>query len=119
MDDDGNSNNKDVSEYERLFLKFYQRFSVDSAFQVAAWTTVEFTSADPDDDFSTQTGSIIPEQWPSFKPELIFTGVIYNIIYGQEVYESNQKIFVICGIANGLRRNWVPHEGWQMKPMKF
>ena len=28
--------------------------------------------------------------------------MIYNIIYGQKYTESNQKIFVIRGIANGL-----------------
>lgn len=103
------------------FLKFYQRFSVDSAFQVRSMNDlVEFTSADPDDDFSTQTGSIIPEQWPSFKPELIPTGVIYNIIYGQKYTESNQKIFVIRGIANGLEEELVfRKKGGKWKLMKF
>ena len=36
-----------------------------------------------------------------FAPKLPYD-MIYNIIYGQEYTESNQKIFVIRGIANGL-----------------
>lgn len=85
------------------FLKFYRRFSTDSAFQVRSMApTVTFTAPDPDNDFSTITGSISPEQWPTFKPALIPGGVIYNIIYGQKYTESNQKIFVVRGIANGL-----------------
>jgi hypothetical protein len=103
------------------FLKFYQRFSVDSAFQVHSMNDmVEFTSADPDDDFSTQTGSITPDQWPSFKPELIPSGVIYNIIYGQKYTESEQKIFVIRGIANGLEEELVfRKKGGKWRLMKF
>lgn len=85
------------------FLKFYRRFSTDSAFQVRSMApTVTFTAPDPDNDFSTITGSISPEQWPTFRPALIPGGVIYNIIYGQKYTESNQKIFVVRGIANGL-----------------
>ncbi len=103
------------------FLKFYQRFSVDSAFQVHSMNDlVEFTSANPDDDFSTQTGSISPDQWPSFKPELIPSGIIYNIIYGQKYTESNLKIFVIRGIANGMEEELVfRNRGGKWKLMKF
>jgi hypothetical protein len=85
------------------FLKFYKRFSVDSAFQVKSMAPeVAFTAPDPDDDFSSINGVIMPEQWPDFKPGLIPSGVIYNIIYGQKYTESNRKIFLIRGIANGL-----------------
>lgn len=85
------------------FLKFYHQFAVDSAFQVKSMADeVEFTAPDPADDFSQITGVIVPEQWPDFKPALIPCGVIYNIIYGQRYTESNRKIFLIRGIANGL-----------------
>lgn len=85
------------------FLRFYQRFSVDSAFQVRSMnSTVEFTSPDPDDDFNSQTGVIVPEQWSSFMPALIPKRIIYNIIYGQKYASNKQKVFVIRGIANGL-----------------
>ena len=85
------------------FLQFYQRFASDSAFQVQSLNAlVEFTAPDPDDDFGSITGSISPEQWPSFKPGLIPKSEIYNIIYGQKYTESNRKLFVIRGVANGM-----------------
>lgn len=85
------------------FLKFYERFAVDSAFQVRSMnSSVTFTGPDPDNDFSNITGEISPEQWPSFKPSFLPHGLIYNIIYGQKYTEGKQKIFVIRGIANGL-----------------
>ena len=95
---------KHISETTNAsFLQFYQRFASDSAFQVQSLNDlVEFTAPDPDDDFSSITGSITPEQWPSFKPWLIPGGEIYNIIYGQKYTESNRKLFVIRGVANGM-----------------
>ena len=84
------------------FLKFYGKFATDSAFQAEhLHNPVKFVGPDPDDDFSTMTGDIEPETWPAFAPKLPHT-MIYNIIYGQKYTESNQKIFVIRGIANGL-----------------
>lgn len=84
------------------FLKFYGQFATDSLFQAQhLHNPVKFTGPDPDDDFSTMTGDIEPETWPAFAPQLPH-GMIYNIIYGQKYAESNQKIFVIRGIANGL-----------------
>ena len=84
------------------FLKFYQKFVADSAYQVHSVNDpLMFTGPDPDDDFGTMTGTLAPEQWPSFAPQLP-RGLIYNIIYGQKYTESNQKIFVVRGIANGL-----------------
>ena len=95
---------KHISETTNAsFLQFYQRFASDSAFQVQSLNDlVEFTAPNPDDDFSSITGSITPEQWPSFKPWLIPGGEIYNIIYGQKYTESNRKLFVIRGVANGM-----------------
>lgn len=84
------------------FLKFYGQFATDSTFQAEhLHNPVKFVGPDPDDDFSTMTGDIEPETWPAFAPKLP-SGMIYNIIYGQKYNESNQKIFVIRGIANGL-----------------
>lgn len=85
------------------FLNFYLRFSTDSAFQVSSMADeVEFTAPDPNDDFSTITGVIMPQQWPDFRPSLIPRGVIYNILYGQKHADSSRKLFVIRGISNGL-----------------
>lgn len=84
------------------FLKFYGKFAADSTFQAEhLHNPVKFVGPDPDDDFSTMTGDIEPETWPAFAPKLP-SSMIYNIIYGQKYNESNQKIFVIRGIANGL-----------------
>ena len=84
------------------FLKFYGKFATDSTFQAEhLHNPVKFVGPDPDDDFSTMTGDIEPETWPDFAPKLP-SSMIYNIIYGQKYNESNQKIFVIRGIANGL-----------------
>lgn len=84
------------------FLKFYQRFAVDSAFQVkSVHDPLIFVGPDPDNDFTTTSGTLLPEQWPSFAPQLPH-GLIYNIIYGQKYTESDQKIFVMRGLANGL-----------------
>lgn len=84
------------------FLKFYQQFASDSAFQANhLCEQVKFVGPDPDDDFSEMTGLLTPETWPAFAPELP-SGMIYNIIYGQGYGESTHKIFVLRGIANGL-----------------
>ncbi len=84
------------------FLKFYGKFATDSVFQSEhLHNPVKFVGPDPDDDFSTMTGDIEPETWPAFAPELPHD-MIYNILYGQQYTESNQKIFVIRGIANGM-----------------
>lgn len=100
------------------FLKFYKRFSVDSAYQVQSMAPeVAFTAPDPEDDFSTISGVIVPQQWPDFKPGLIPSGTIYNIIYGQKYTESNRKIFLIRGIANGLEIEMVfkkLHGQWKL-----
>lgn len=90
------------SNMNASFLKFYGHFATDSAFQAKhLHNPVKFVGPDPDDDFSTMSGDFEPETWPAFAPQLPH-GMIYNIIYGQKYAESNQKIFVIRGIANGM-----------------
>lgn len=84
------------------FLNFYEKFATDSAYQAAHLNDpIHFSGPDPDDDFSTMNGDIAPETWPAFAPELP-SGFIYNIMYGQKYTQSNQKIFVMRGIANGM-----------------
>ena len=84
------------------FLKFYERFAADSAFQMQrVHDPLSFVGPDPDNDFSSTSGTLLPEQWPSFAPELP-REMIYNIIYGQKYTESNRKLFVIRGVANGM-----------------
>ncbi|MBR5698802.1 MAG: DUF4348 domain-containing protein [Prevotella sp.] len=86
------------------FLQFYQRFSADSAYQVRSLDEfVVMTAPDSDDeDFNEVTGSIMPEQWPTFKPEVIPRGVVYCVNYGQHYSSDKQKVLVVRGVANGL-----------------
>lgn len=84
------------------FLNFYQKFATDSTYQAHHLNSpIHFNGPDPDDDFSTMCGDILPETWPAFAPELP-SGFIYNIMYGQKYTQSNQKILVMRGIANGM-----------------
>ena len=89
------------------FLRFYERFATDSAFQVASLANpVVYVGADPDDDFATAESEITPEMWPDFASEMP-SEMIYNIIYGQTYTESDRKVFVIRGISNGLEVDMV------------
>ena len=84
------------------FLNFYQKFATDSTYQAHHLNSpIHFNGPDPDDDFSTMSADILPETWPAFAPELP-SGFIYNIMYGQKYTQSNQKILVMRGIANGM-----------------
>lgn len=91
------------------FFNFYQKFVSDSKFQQESLTeTVTFTGPDPEDDFSTMTGEILPEQWPMFAPRLP-SGSIYNIVYVTPTDKtksrkaSTVRYFLLRGIANGLQ----------------
>lgn len=95
-------NEKLAKSKNSSFLSFYNKFVNDTTFQVASINDpLEFTGPNPDDDFETMSGILAPEQWLSFAPELPHK-MLYNILYGQKYTESNQKIFVIRGIANGI-----------------
>jgi len=84
------------------FLKFYQRFSSDSTFQVKSLNeTVQFVGPDPDDDFNMMEGVITADTWEAFAPKLPAKS-IYNVIYGKPQKEGKDKIFLLRGVANGL-----------------
>lgn len=84
------------------FLKFYQRFSSDSTFQVKSLNeTVQFVGPDPDDDFNMMEGVITADTWEAFAPKLPAKS-IYNVIYGKPQQEGPEKIFLLRGVANGL-----------------
>ena len=97
VENNGINQNKNAS-----FLKFYGRFSTDPEFQMQSLhDPISFIGPDPDDDFKTLTGDLLPEQWPDVGPTDLPHGTIYNIIYGQKYAESTQKVFMLRGIANG------------------
>ncbi len=84
------------------FLHFYSKFSTDEDFQIESINDpLHFLGPDPDNDFDTMDGILLPEQWPSFAPPLP-QKMIYNIIYQKQGKGSSQKIFIIRGIANGI-----------------
>ena len=84
------------------FLKFYQKFASDSAFQVKSLNeTVQFVGPDPDDDFNMMEGVITADTWEAFAPKLPAKS-IYNVIYGKPQQEGSHKIFLLRGVANGL-----------------
>lgn len=89
---------------EAAFIAFYEHFASDSAFQQhSLCDPVTFTGPDPDDDFSTMTGELMPEQWPMLAPGLP-SGTIYNIVYGANAYPAtNFRVFMLRGIANGMQ----------------
>lgn len=104
---------------DAAFLKFYEHFATDSAFQQESLCDpVIFVGPDPDDDFSTMTGELMPEQWPMFAPWLP-SDVIYNIIYGVEPYpKTNFRVMFLRGISNGqeMEMQFVKLQGqWRLK----
>lgn len=85
------------------FLEFYKHFSTDTVFQAQSMAAdVTFTAPDPDNELEDVTGTMMPEQWSDFKPEVIPAGTIYNIDYGNTQHSDQHKTMFVCGIANGL-----------------
>lgn len=83
------------------FLAFYRQFVADSTFRHNSLNDeIVFSGPDPDDDFKQMEGVITPDFWEAFAPELP-GDTIYNIVYGQQHADSNEKILVLRGIANG------------------
>lgn len=108
---------------EAPFMRFYERFVNDSLFQQESLASeIYFTGPDPDDDFSTMSGDIMPEQWPMFKPWMP-SGTLYNIRYGQKPYPvSDVRFFYIRGIANGLQTDIIftrKGKSWQLKKVQM
>ena len=104
------------------FFQFYYKFVSDPVFQQSSLSeTMTFTGPDPEDDFSTMTGEILPEQWPMFAPWLP-SGAIYNIVYSSPTSaksrKTNVRYFLLRGIANGLQTDltFVKTRGkWKLK----
>ena len=85
------------------FLSFYNHFATDTLFQAESLSdNVVFTAPDPEDELNNITGAMMAEQWPDFKPEIIPSGTVYNIDYGNTAYSKQQKMLIVRGIANGL-----------------
>ncbi len=84
------------------FLNFYNRFATDSAYQYAHINEpIKYTTADPDDDFSTIEGTLSREQWAAFGPFLPLNDLT-NVCYGQVYRNPSRMILVKKGVANGM-----------------
>lgn len=102
------------------FLEFYHQFVTDSVFQSQSLEeTVQFVGPDPDDDFQQMEGFLTPDTWPAFAPELP-DKMLYNIVYGSRRPRTDNMIFVMRGIANGLELELTfKHRGdkWRLAKM--
>lgn len=100
------------------FLTFYQRFAADSTFQEKSLSPrVKFTTTDPDDEFSTISGTMVPAQWDTFRPAIIPQETIYNIVYGQPAPEGKTKYFIIRGVSDDMESQMLfrkSENGWKL-----
>ena len=84
------------------FLNFYQHFATDSLFQAESLNeTIDFKGPDPEDDSKEMSGTITPEQWEEVSPGELPSGVLYNVVYGENITKGNQKILLLRGISHG------------------
>lgn len=103
------------------FLAFYRQFVTDTTFQKKSLSNeIEFTGTDPEDEMEQLEGVITPDFWDAFAPELPH-GTIYNIVYGPHQASSDEKIFVLRGIANGLEVEMtfrIANGHWHLKKLR-
>ena len=92
----------DASELGR-FLDFYRDFATDSIFQQQHLSgVIRYVTHEEEEDFEPIEGTISPEQWFEFGPELP-KDVITNIRYGQTYENPNHMVMEMRGFANGLQ----------------
>jgi hypothetical protein len=85
------------------FLTFYARFSSDSVYQQAhVEQPLKVMVLDPEEDDAYIEGTINAEQWRFFCPD-VPQGIISNIRYGVQKYNSKQMILQKSGSSNGLQ----------------
>lgn len=85
------------------FLDFYREFATDSIFQHQHLSgAIRYVTHEEEDDFEAIEGTISPEQWFEFAPELP-KDVITNIRYGQTYDNPNHIVMEMRGFANGLQ----------------
>lgn len=84
------------------FLRFYSQFANDSIFQrqhVASH--IRYTYYDEENDYQTIQGTINPDQWFEFQPEMP-QSVLTHINYGQNLHTPKRMLLQMRGINNGL-----------------
>ena len=89
------------------FLTFYARFSSDTLYQQShVEQPLRVMVLDPEEDDAYIEGTINAEQWRSFCPD-VPQGVISNIRYGVQKYNSRRMIMQKSGSSNGLQELFI------------
>ena len=89
------------------FLTFYARFNSDSLYQQAhIEQPLRVMVLDPEEDDAYIEGTINAEQWRSFCPD-VPQGIISNIRYGVQKYNSRQMIMQKSGSSNGMQELFI------------
>ncbi len=84
------------------FLVFYERFSIDTDYQLQSVSDpLRYITTDPEDDFGVIEGTLNHDQWEAFKPQLP-QKFLTNIRYGQTYTYPGRMILVKQGVSNGL-----------------
>lgn len=84
------------------FYYFYARFASDSLMQRRSLKRpLRFVTSDTEDEGGSIEGTLTPDQWFVFHPDLP-QGVLTNILYGQQYTNPSQMIMCKRGIANGM-----------------
>ena len=99
------------------FLRFYNRFSTDSLFQQESLADVlRYATTDPDGEQERLEGTLHPDQWSAFRPELP-QGVITNINFGQQLEHADQIVLLQCGTSSGMMDTYTfrfERGGWKL-----
>lgn len=83
------------------FYMFYHHFSTDEEFQHEHLaSSIAFRTFD-DDSFEHIEGTLAPDQWPDFRPELP-VGRQANINYGQDLSSSDTRVVVVASGSTGM-----------------
>lgn len=90
----GDSDNRD-------FYEFYHRFATDAQYQRAHINNPIAFSTFDDDSFETIEGTLSPEQFSDFAPELPTTNIT-NILYGQSYKNSHLRVLSLRALSGGM-----------------
>lgn len=83
------------------FYRFYHRFATDSLYrQQHIHPELKFITSD-EEGFERIEGTLMPEQWADFGPELPRTHIT-NILYGQSFKNSKLRILSIRTLSGGM-----------------
>ena len=80
--------------------EYQTRMSIRNTNSVSSGT-IAYMGPDPENENEDMKGVISPDEWFYMGPGELPSGILYNILYGQEYVQSGQKILLLRGISNG------------------